>query len=433
LEVKDIPGKGGRSVVLPCFSAVIPRALLSDSLVRHGSVMFAATTLAGGLSYLYQVYMGRALGPEQYGVFGALFAIFYMFMVISQTLSTTATRFVSQFIGEGKEIGFFLLGSLKRMTLLGFIVSIFFFAFSGEIASFLKISDPRPVMVLALILFLTWIGPINGGALRGLQRFKALGFVSVSNAFFKLVFGVLLVAFGLGVSGALLGVVAGLFLATLISFFFLIPNFKRNNPHDPSFNYSAFYTYSAPVLLAMFAFSVPANLDVVLAKYFFSAKEAGLYTSASVLGKILFFFSAAIYAVMFPMIAERHARGEETTPLLKRSLAYTALLAGSVALAYLLFPQIIVKVFGSSYASAMPLVAPYGLAMLFFALTVIILNYHLAIKNLRYVALFASFTVLEVLLLVVFHSSTLEMARVLLMANLALLSASLYYTWRWVR
>jgi O-antigen/teichoic acid export membrane protein len=405
--------------------------LSKDELFRHSGVMFIATTLAGALSYLYQVYMGRALGPEQYGVFGALFAIFYMLMVISQTLSTTATRFVSKFIGEGKEIGFFLLGSLKRMAFLGLIVSILFFAFSGKIASFLKISDPRPVMVLALILFLTWIQPINGGALRGLQRFKALGFVSVSNAFFKLIFGVLLVALGLGVSGALLGVVAGLFLAILISFFFLAPHFKRNNPHEPSFNYSAFYAYSAPVLLAMFCFSVPANLDVVLAKYFFSAKEAGLYTSASVLGKIIFFFPAAIYAVMFPMIAERHARGEDSDGILKRGFLYTGLLTAPVALTYIFFPQLVVKVFGSGYISALPLVAPYGLAMFFFSLTVIIMYYHLAIKNIRYIALFASFTFLEIILLSIFHSSTLEMVKVLLGANLALFSASLYYTWRW--
>ena len=85
--------------------------------------MFIASTLAGALSYLYQVYMGRALGPEDYGVFGALFAIFYMIAVISQTLGTTATSFVSRFKGEGKQIGFFLSGSIKQMALIGFAAS----------------------------------------------------------------------------------------------------------------------------------------------------------------------------------------------------------------------------------------------------------------------------------------------------------------------
>ncbi len=392
--------------------------------------MFIATTLAGSFNYLYQVYMGRALGPEDYGVFGALFAIFYMIMVISQTLGTSATRFVSGFIGEGKQIGFFLSGSMKHMVVLGITVSAIFIALSSGLVSFLKLPDRGPVLVLAPILFLTWIAPIYSGALRGVKRFLALGFVNISSAFFKLGFGVLLVVLGFGVSGALLGVAAGMLISLLISIIFLRNYFRPNNPHEPDFSFISFYSYSLPVMIAMICFSVPANLDVVLAKYFFSNIEAGLYNSASVLGKIIFFFPAGIQAVMFPMIAEKHERGENTANILMKSLVYTALLSGSVAVIYLLFPQLVIKVFGQGYAAALPLVAPYGFAMFFFSLTVIFMHYHLAIKNMRYVAIFAGLTILEVLLLSVFNSSIQEMVDILLIANFSLLVISLLYTWR---
>jgi O-antigen/teichoic acid export membrane protein len=402
-----------------------------DELARNSLVMFAATTFAGIFNYLYQVYMGRVMGPEEYGVFGALFAIFYMIGVISQTLGTSAASFVSRITGEGKHISFFLSGSLKRMALMGLVVSIIFIASSSGLTSLLNLPDRRPVLVLAPILFLTWVSPISSGALRGVKRFFALGFVNVSNAIFKLVFGVLLVFLGFGVSGALMGVAAGMLAALVISFVFLKPYFGHNNPDEREFRFTTFYSYSLPVMLAMIAFSVPANLDVVLAKYFFSATDAGLYTSASVLGKIIFFFPAGIYAVMFPMIAEKHARGEDTTGILRKSLLYTALLSGSVALGYLLFPQLVMKIFGASYAAALPLVAPYGFAMFFFSLTVIVMQYHLAIKNMWYVALFAGATFIEVLLLVVFNSSIQQMVEVLLIANLSILLVSLLYTQRW--
>ena len=405
------------------------QALLKDELLKHGSVMFIASITANFLNYVYQVYMGRALGPEQYGIFGALFAIFYMIGVISQTLSTAATSFVSKLIAEGREIGFFVLGAIKRVAIIGLTLALLFLLASKSIASLLKIDDAEPVVVLAFIIFLAWVMPINGGVLRGLKRFLALGMLNVSNAFFKLATGVAFVALGYGVTGALLGVALGTLVALLISFFFFF-SYLRQSSYDPSFNFSAFYSYSAPVMLAMFCFSVPANLDVVLAKYFFSAREAGLYTSASVLGKIIFFFPSAIYAVMFPMIAERHARGEETRSVLKRSLAYTASLSGSLAAAYLLFPHLVVVLFGSRYLEALPLVAPYGLAMLLFSLSVIILNYHLAVRNLRYVALFAGFTFAEIFFLLVYHPSPIAMAEVLIFANLVLLIASLAYTWK---
>ena len=403
--------------------------LVKDELTRSSAVMLIATTLAGVLNYLYQVYMGRVLGVEDFGVFGALFAIFYMIMVISKTLATSASSYVSIFIGEGKQIGFFLIGSLKRMAIFGFAVSVVFIAFSGGLASFLKLPDREPVFVLALILFLTWISSISIGALRGVKRFFALGFVNVSDSLFKLVFGVLLVALGFGVTGALAGVVSGMLIALLISLYFLKTYFKKNNPHDPAFNYSAFYSYSLPVLLAMFSLSVPSNVDVVLAKYYFSAIDAGLYTSASVLGKILIFIPTSIYIVMFPMIAERHAMGINTISILKKSLLFTAFLSGSVAVLYYLYPQFLIIAFGESYALALPLLAPYGLAMFFFSLTAVVMHYHLAIKNMRYIAFFAGFTLLEILLLAIFHSSMQEMVEVLLAANFLLLITSLFYTW----
>ena len=406
------------------------KAFLRDDVARSSGVMFIATILAGAFSYFYQVYMGRALGPEEYAIFGALFAIFYMISVVSQAISTSITRFVSTLRGEGKEIGVFVLGSMERTSVLGFASALLFLALSGAISSALKINDAKPVAVLALILFLSWSQPVFGGALRGIQRFKALGSVSVSNSFLKLLSGVLLVSLGLGVVGALLGVALGVLAALLISYFLIAPYLKKNNPHEPEISYSSLYTYSLPLMLAMLCMSVPANLDVILAKYFFSALDAGLYTSASVLGKIIFFFPAAVYAVMFPMITERHVRGEDTISVLKKSLIYTAILSGSAALAYLLFPQLVLKVFGLSYSSALPLVAPYGITMFFFSLTVIILHYHLAIKNFSYIALFAFFTLIEILLLLFFHSSPLEMVKVLLSVNPALFGASLIYTWR---
>ena len=94
-----------------------------DELANSGFIIFIASIIAGFFNYVYQIYMGRSLGPEEYGVFGALFAIFYIFGVISQTLGTSTTRFVSKFIGEEYKIGFFIKGSLKYLIIFGLIVS----------------------------------------------------------------------------------------------------------------------------------------------------------------------------------------------------------------------------------------------------------------------------------------------------------------------
>lgn len=408
----------------------IAGCLKKDELVKNGAIMFISGTIASIFNYIYQVYMGRALGPEEYGVFGALFAIFYIIGIISSTLGTSTTQFVSKFIGENKDIGFFIKGSLKRMILIGSAISVIFLVFSTELMKALKLSDTWPIMILILILFLSWISPILDGSLRGMKRFLFLGFSSISNTGFKLIFGIAFVMAGFGVSGALFGVAIGAIMGLLISFICLKPYIKPNNLHDPDFIYSSFYSYSMPVMFAMICLSIPSNMDVIMAKYLFTPVEAGLYTSVSILGKIVFFFSGAVGTVMFPAIAEKYARGENTKGILKKGIVCAGALSGCLVLVYILFPQLVVKIFGNKYVNAVDMVAPYGMAMFFVSIIALLINYHLAIRNMKYIVFFTVFTIIEVALLMIFSSSMANMINVLLVANFVFLAMSMAYTFK---
>ncbi|WP_367884749.1 hypothetical protein [Thermococcus sp. JCM 11816] len=88
---------------------------------------------------------------------------------------------------------------------------------SPMFSSFLQIEDNTLLLVLFASLPLSMVlPPIYQGALRGMQRFSALGGLSTSSwAFLKVLFGVSLVALGYGVFGGLLGI----FLAHVGAFF----------------------------------------------------------------------------------------------------------------------------------------------------------------------------------------------------------------------
>ena len=86
--------------------------------------------------------------------------------------------------------------------------------------------------------------------------------------------------------------------------------------------------------------------------------------------------------------------------------------------------------YGMAYVEVAPVVQLYGIAMLFFSLTVVLMRYNLAIHDLKYVYLFAFFTFLEIGLLSVFHDSMVDMARVLLVINVVLFISSYGYVSR---
>lgn len=403
------------------------KLIKKDEVTRQGGIILVTTLIAGLFNYIYQICMGRILGPEEYSIFGALFSISLIINVVTQTFAVSATNFVSTFIGQGKEIGFFIKGSIKRMVTFGIIISIVFIILSKDIMNILKLPNIFPIMILILILFLNMINPVMNGIIRGIKRFSALGFVNISYAFGKMTFGILLVMLGFGANGALFGIVLGIIIAMLISYIFIRPYIRPNNPHDPDFKFSSFYMYSVPVLFVMIGSSIPTNIDVILAKHFFSPTDAGIYTSISVLGRLVFFFPMAIGTVIFPMIVERHTIRKDTRIILKKGLLYTTYLSGPIVLLYILFPEIIIKLFGSEYINALPLIIPYGIGMFLFSILTILANYYLAIKDMKYVTLFIMFTILQIIFFLMFHSSILEMAYVLLGSNVIFMILSLLY------
>ncbi len=401
------------------------RRIRREELFRHISLVFVASIIAGFLNYLYHIYMGRALGPLDYGTFGSLVSIFYMATVLSTTIETTVTRYVSKLIGEGVNPGPFLRVFLSKVLILSVVSFVVFTAASGLIAGFLGIAV-GPVLVLAIALFFSWLVPFATGVLRGRKMFKEFGALEIIRALFKLLASVALVALGFGVNGAIGGLVVAGGMSLILAMLIIRPHFSISD--SPVQEYSKVMAYSWPVGLALICLSVPGNLDVVLAKHFFPAVEAGMYTSASVLGKVILFIPGAVYIVMFPMVSEAHAKNEHTKQILLRALLYTSLLSGSVALVYLFIPGVTVLLFGPVYSPALPLVGPYGIAMFFFSLTWVIVFYNLAVHNLRYISLLASLTALETALLLLFHATALEMILVLVGVNAALLLVSLLYT-----
>lgn len=397
--------------------------LASDDLLQHGSVMAAATIASGGLNYAFQVFMGRALQPEQYGVFGALFALFYLVNILGRGIRFSSARFTAELTHEHGAVTRFHRGLLVRAALFSCGTFLVLAALSPVIAEFLGLASVWLVIVVAATVpfGLTLTG--NLGALQGSQRFLALGTSKILIATIKLLLGVGLVLLGVGVYGAFGGIIASSFVVLVVTTVYLR---RRLPPETEGFNfeYQRTYRFIVPAVLAGFCLNVPANVDVILVKALFTSKEAGLYTSASVLGKVLIFLPMGISTALFPKISKDKAAesASRMDALFNRALAYTALIAGSGALLYWFFPGFVIGLFyGSAYTAAAPLLQWYGVAILAFALAVVVLNFQLARDRMRYIYLFAGLSAAEIVLLWVFSASMIQFIQVILVVNATLL------------
>lgn len=171
------------------------------------------------------------------------------------------------------------------------------------------------------------------------------------------------------------------------------------------------YLYS--VVLGLFFVQILYNFDVVLVKRLFTSQETGYYTAISMLGKIIFFGSGAIFGVLFPKASAKEERGLDTTKILKNSLIYVLALGGFIVVVYNLIPNFVVKLlYGNQYEPASHLLGIFALGMLFFAMTNIFVQYYMAIEKMSFIPVLAVGAAIEIGGILLFHETLMQVVMV---------------------
>ena len=385
----------------------------SNSLLKDSAIIFAASMAANILNYVFQLYMGRSLGPAGYGIFASIVSLLYIVSVPATTINVSIAKFVSGFKGskEPGKVKYLFFKGAKKVLFLGFLGFCAIALASPHIASFLNIPHAAPVVILGLIFFISMLSPIGNGTLQGLQRFRSLGAVMVTGSFVKLASGIALVALGFSVCGALFSLVLAGIAGFALSVLFLRSILKKK---AEKFDKNTILSYSRPVFISLLFISIMSNIDVVLVKHYFADIDAGHYAAAALIGKIVLFASGAITGVMFAKVAELKAQGRPTKKILYESMLYILSICFAAVSVYFIAPYFVLSLlFGASYAGAVPLIGLFGLAMAFFALSTALVQYNLALKNTKFVWVLFVAVFIEVAMIILFHDSLLTIVKIL--------------------
>jgi len=386
----------------------------SDKILAHGSLMFLATNAANACNFSFHFVMGRMLGRASYGEVNSLISLFFIFGVPAIALQTVITKYVASFKAKG-EYGkaSYLISKFTRTLLVYAAVGfLLFVAGSRMLVSFLKISSTWPVIALGLVVLVGALLPIGRGTLQGLQSFWHLGVNLMVDGVLRFLLAMVLVYFGLGVTGAIgAQVVSGIIALSLLVFPL---RFLAKEKPDPAIDLGEIYRYFWPVVISLLCFNVLTQIDIVLVKHFFHPAQAGDYSSAAKVGSIVLFLPAAIATVMFPKISEARALDRDPRSILRKSLLTVGALCGFVAIGYFLFPSLPVSIlYGSKFMAAASLVGLFGVAMTFFALLNILLFYHLSTTKFTFLYFLVIFTCIHVLLLWFFHGSLAQVVTIM--------------------
>lgn len=408
------------------------KRLVLGKLVRASSWLFIGGIAGGMLGYLFQIIMGRMLSVSEYGIFSALMAIMVVIGAPITTLTMIISRRVSAYRNknDSSRLSHLFYWINRKILIIAVVLAVVVFFNVDLLQNLLLIEEDIHTYLLLTILLIAFPQAINNGYLQGLQDFKWLSASGVLATILKIIFAVILVYFGLGVSGALGSIVLSALVMLVLTYVILRPSLGKNGSSITSVSDFSFKS-ALPVLMANVAFAIMTQIDMVLVKHYFSAQEAGLYAAASILGKAVMYLPGGIAMALFPMVAENHASGKSSAHLMFQAVGVTALLSSIGALLYyFLADSIVVLLYGADYKEAANVLKYFGFAMLPMALIMVAEHFLIAMGRVLFAYLFMIVAPLQLIAIYYYHDTLLDIVAVLSISGIILVLSGYGLLWR---
>lgn len=369
--------------------------------------VFLGSMIGNIAAYLFQLVVGRLLSPTEYSVFIALLSLLYFAAIPGTSLQTTLTKTVSELKAK-KE--FPAISSLfwclsKYFLLLGLFWFLLFFLLQNQISHFLNINQKDLIFWLAILSSVSFLIAVPQAFLQGLQRFKELAVLAGGGSFLRFALGIALIFFGLAVKGVLWGLTLAAILTIILGLFLLRKNLGGKRIRIEHL-LPPMLRYYFPTLIILITLNSFYNSDILLVKHFFNETQAGLYSAVSVLGRVIFFATSSLAAVMFPIVSENHTLGKNFRKVFYLAVILVAIGSFTITFFYFLFPQFFIKtLFGAKYLEASRLLGKFGVFMSFLALSWVISQFFLAIRKLSITPILVAAAALQVILIFLWHNS----------------------------
>jgi O-antigen/teichoic acid export membrane protein len=345
------------------------------NIIKDSSVIVAGIIISNILAYIFHFVVGRALGPADYGVFGALTAVFTILSIPSSAFGSAIVKFSSKLAVKKQfgKIGFLRKKMQDIMIIFGIVVFLTILVFSSQIASYLNINSSIPVIVTGFVLVFALISPVNRGVLQGLKKFKDYSINGILESASRLVLVLVFLVMGMRVSGALLAYG----LAYFIAFLAIFPLIKETRKKE-RFEINGFYKFVLIVLLTMLFMQILINAPTIFIKHYFSAEFTGFWNAALNLARISLLVTGGISIVMFPEVAgEKKQKNKKK--IFGKALLLTLISSVVISILFFILGSLAVSLlYGSAYLPAVPILEWMGLAMIFLSVIQLGISYWLA-------------------------------------------------------
>lgn len=311
--------------------------------VSHLAIASIVFMAAG---YLINVWLGRSLGPEAYGIYGIIISLMTTVNIMQTSGLPQAT---SKFIAEGIENSEGILkSSIILQVISTLILTALFIVLAHPIAVMLNdISLVPYIRLSALVLPLYGIFSLYTYYYNGLRNFKRQALMNIIYSVAKVIAVIGFVYFW-HLYGAIIGFIVSPFIALMFGFHW--PKVEK------LFSYRKLILFSIPLI----AFAVISTLQLSIDLFFVKSmliedESAGLYSAGQNIARIPFFALSAFGMILFPSISQAVSQNlmDKARDSIRNALRYILiLLVPTIAVLASTSEPIIELLYSSKYSAA---------------------------------------------------------------------------------
>lgn len=404
------------------------RYILSKLKTSQSNNFIVSMLLVNLGNYVFNVALGRLLGPELFSEIAFLVTLLLVLSFLAMTIQLVSTKYSIEL--PDKNIVAFKGILLKSVFILGIIIASLFIYFSNTIAAFFQIKSVIALYIFGISIPLYFIMSVMRGIHQGKQQFNKLSLSYILEMITRLSISLLLILYS--------NIHPTIAVSFSILLSFIIGLFPGNFSLDILFKKGKIpYTYLKEIyLFILFTTSYECSLiiinnsDILLVKHYFNAKDAGIYASLALIGRVVYYMIWMLIMLFIPKIIDAKKNNKNPKDILLKYCKGTFVLVVTIILFCFLFPNTIISLlFGNEYISISPLLYKYAIATSLFALANLFTYYFLSLSKFIPVLITLLFGFLQLFLLTIFHN-TLEqviMIQVYLMFLLLLSLITFYF------
>lgn len=352
----------------------------SKNLFKGSIIFFVSATIVNLGNYLFNLVLGRWLGPAQFSDLSIIITLLLIVMFFAATMQTITARFTAIHKSDNdlEKIASLRKTMLKWAWSFGIFLFLTFSLGSLLLQRFFNTQFNLIFIIFGAGLPFYLTQGVNRGILQGQTRFGELSATYQAEMWARLIIGVGFSYLGWGTIGA----VAGLSLSFVATWIVSL-RAGRGLPSAAALSLKAqksLVSYTGGVAITYLSQIVITNSDLIIVKHFYPAETAGEYAALALIGRVVFFATWAITTALFPIVAQRHKKGQKHYYLLILSLAMVIIISGTSIVFALSSPELIINtMFGKSFVNIAPLLWRYAVVAALYSLANVFISYHLSL------------------------------------------------------